>query len=83
MRDLARAGGVAPLASVQMGLGDELWPVDAADARRGGVEAAELLQHVHHILGFAPPANPDRQAGEAVVVVYFHVFRVCRHRLWS
>jgi hypothetical protein len=35
---------------------------------RCGVEAGELLQHGHHVLGFAASAHPDGQAEAAVLV---------------
>lgn len=41
---------------------------DGPDECRRGGEACELLQHRHHVLGFAPPAHPDRQAESALLV---------------
>ena len=56
------SAGAAALAPLPEGVGDELRTVVAADERRGVVEAGELLQHRHHVLGLAAPADTDRQA---------------------
>jgi hypothetical protein len=61
-------GGAAGLAPALEGVGNELGAVIAADERRRRVDAGELLQHRHHILGLAAPAHPDRQAETAVLV---------------
>ena len=50
------------------GVGNELGAVIAADEHRRRVDAGELLQHRHNILGPAAPAHPDRQAEAAVLV---------------
>ena len=49
-------------------MSDELRTVVAADVCRCGVEAGELLQHRHNILGLAAPADTDRQAETTVLV---------------
>jgi len=67
-RDVGRAGGGAGFTPVPQGLGDELRPVVRPDECRCRVEAGELLQHRHHVLGLAAPAHPDRQAEAAVLV---------------
>ena len=66
--DVGRAGGGAGLTPVPEGLGDELRPVVAADVRRRWVEAGELFQHGHHVLGLTAPAHPDGEAEAAVHV---------------
>jgi hypothetical protein len=38
------------------------------------VDTGELLQHGHHVPGHAPPAHPDRQAEEAVLVDHVQEF---------
>ncbi len=47
---------------------NELWPVVGPDVGRCLVEAGQLLQHRHHILGLAAAADADRQAEAAVLV---------------
>ena len=47
---------------------NELRPIVRSDVGRCWVETRELLQHRHHILGFAAPPDPDRQAEAAVLV---------------
>ena len=49
-------------------MGAELGTVVAADVRRFRIQAGELLQHRHHVLGFAAPADTDRQTKTAVLV---------------
>jgi len=61
-------GGAAALAPAPERVSNELGAVVAADERRRRVEAGELLQHRHHVLGLAAPAHPDGQAQAAVLV---------------
>ncbi len=54
--DVGRSGAAA-LAPALEHVGDELGPVVAADERRYRIEAGELLQHRHHILGLATSSD--------------------------
>jgi hypothetical protein len=47
---------------------NELRPIVRSDVGRCWVVAREPLQHRPHILGFAAPPNPDRQAEAALLV---------------
>jgi len=49
-------------------MGNELGPVVAADECRCGIDADQLLQHGHYVLGLAASAHPDGQAEPAVLV---------------
>jgi hypothetical protein len=56
-------------------MGNELGAVIAADERRSWVEAGELLQHSHHVLGLADSPHADRQAQTAVLVDHVQEFQ--------
>ncbi len=60
--------GAAVFAPTPQSMGDELRTVVAANERWCWIEAGELLQHRHHILGLAAPPHPDGQAEAAVRV---------------
>jgi hypothetical protein len=63
-----RGGRTAALAPAPQGMGNELGAVIAADECRCWVEAGELLQHRHHVFGFAASSDADRQAQTAVLI---------------
>ena len=56
------SAGAAALAPLPQSVGDEFRPVVAADERWCGVEAGQLFQHCHHVLGLAAPSDTVRQA---------------------
>jgi len=59
---------VVPLFSLALeGLSDEFRPVVRADERRRRIDADQLFQHGHDVLGLASPADPDGQAEPAVL----------------
>ena len=60
--------GAAAFTPAPQGVGDEFGTVVAADECRSWVEAGEILQHRHHILGLAASSDADRQAQMAVLV---------------
>ncbi len=57
--DVGRCGGAA-FSPAPEGVGDELGTVVRANERRRRVEAGQLLEHGHDVLGLTPPAPRDR-----------------------
>ena len=52
----------------------EFRPVVRPDERRRRIDADQLFQHGHDVLGLAAPSHPDRQAEAAVLVDHVQEF---------
>ena len=65
--DIGRCRGAA-FCPAPEGVGNEFWPVVAADVRRCRVKAGQLFQHRHHVFGLAAPAHSDGQTEAAVFI---------------
>ncbi len=64
----AGRGSAAVLAPALQVVGDECGPVVAASERWRRVQAVELFQYRHHVIGLAASAHPDSCAEAAALI---------------